>query len=129
MNVPISVIRRSTPVNAPIASAARCGSSPQALHAAIAIVPLNRLCAPGTASFSVATALDSELLQKVATVTNGTYHAASDAAGLASVARGIDLRFKIVAQHIEVTALFAIGAALLLVAGGLLSIMWFGRVV
>jgi Ca-activated chloride channel homolog len=79
--------------------------------------------------FSVATALDSDLLQKVAGVTNGTYHAASDATGLASVARGIDLRFKIVAQHIEITALFAIAAALLLVAGGLLSILWFGRVV
>jgi Ca-activated chloride channel family protein len=78
--------------------------------------------------FTVATALDSDLLQKVATVSDGTYHQAGDTAGLTAIARSIDLRFKIVTQHTEVTALFAAGALLLLVTGALLSVLWFGRV-
>jgi Ca-activated chloride channel family protein len=79
--------------------------------------------------FSVATALDSPLLQQVATVTNGAYHQANDSAGLAAISKTIDLHFTVVSQHTEVTGLFAAAAALLLVAGGLLSVLWFGRVV
>lgn len=78
--------------------------------------------------FTVATALDKDLLQKVASVSNGSYHAAGDAAGLSSVASDIDLRFKTVAEHVEVTALFVIGALVLLVAASCLSLLWFGRV-
>jgi Ca-activated chloride channel homolog len=79
--------------------------------------------------FTVATALDSDLLMKVAAVTDGSYHQADDTAGLTSIARSIDLRFKIVTQHTEVTGIFAAGAVLLLVAGALLSVLWFGRVI
>jgi Ca-activated chloride channel family protein len=79
--------------------------------------------------FSVATALDSDLLEKVATTTDGTYHQADDAAGLAAISKTIDLRFKIVSQHTEVTGLFSAAAVVLLLAGALLSVLWFGRVV
>jgi Ca-activated chloride channel family protein len=79
--------------------------------------------------FSVATALDSDLLEKVASVTDGTYHEADDAAGLAAISKSIDLRFKIVSQHTEVTGLFSAAGLVLLVAGALLSVLWFGRVV
>lgn len=79
--------------------------------------------------FSVATALDSDLLKKVASVTDGSYHEAGDAAGLAAISKTIDLHFKIVSQHTEVTGIFAAAAALLLIAGALLSVLWFGRVV
>jgi hypothetical protein len=34
-----------------------------------------------------------------------------------------------VTKYTEVTALFAVAAALFLVAGALISVMWFGRVV
>jgi Ca-activated chloride channel family protein len=79
--------------------------------------------------FSIATALDQALLQKVATVTNGSYHSASAAGGLAAVTRSINLKFKIVSEHTEVTGLFAaIGMALLVVAAAL-SVLWAGRVV
>ena len=67
--------------------------------------------------FSVATALDSDLLEKVATTTDGTYHQADDAAGLAAISKTIDLRFKIVSQHTEVTGLFSAAAVVLLLAG------------
>jgi Ca-activated chloride channel family protein len=79
--------------------------------------------------FTIATALDSDLLTKVATVTDGSYHQADDTAGLKAIARAIDLRFRIVAQHTEVTGLFAAGAVLLLVAAALLSLLWLGRVI
>jgi Ca-activated chloride channel family protein len=79
--------------------------------------------------FSVATALDQALLQKVATVTNGSYHSASAAGGLAAVTRSIDLKFKIVSEHTEVTGLFAAIGVALLVAAAALSVLWVGRVV
>jgi Ca-activated chloride channel family protein len=79
--------------------------------------------------FSVATALDSELLAELASITDGTYHGANDAAGLAAAAEKVDLRFKLVAQHTEITALFSAAGVVLLLAGALLSVLWFGRVV
>jgi Ca-activated chloride channel family protein len=79
--------------------------------------------------FNVATALDSDLLKQVASVSDGSYHEANDAAGLADISKSIDLRFKIVSQHTEISGLFAAAGAILLMAGALLSVLWFGRVV
>ncbi|MGA3219508.1 MAG: VWA domain-containing protein [Acidimicrobiales bacterium] len=79
--------------------------------------------------FSVATALDSQTLEAVATVTNGSYHQVDDQAGLKAISKTINLHFTVVTQYTEVTALFAAAAALFLVAGALISAMWFGRVV
>lgn len=79
--------------------------------------------------FTVATALDSDLLKKVAATSDGTYHEAKDTSGLAAIAKSINLRFKVVAQHTEVTAIFAAVALALVVAAAVLSLLWFGRVV
>jgi Ca-activated chloride channel family protein len=79
--------------------------------------------------FSVATALDQPLLQQIATVTNGSYHSAGVLGGLAAVTRSIDLRFKIVSEHTEVTGLFAAAGLALLVIAAALSVLWVGRVV
>lgn len=79
--------------------------------------------------FSVATALDSELLEEVAAVTDGTYHEGDDREGLKAISESIDLRFKLVSEHTEVTGLLSAAGILLLVAGALLSVLWFGRVV
>lgn len=79
--------------------------------------------------FNVATALDGPLLAEVAKVSDGTYYEAADAASLAEIYKSVDLDFKSKTEHTEVTALFTAGAALLLVAGALLSVFWFGRVV
>ncbi len=79
--------------------------------------------------FNVATALDSELLEEVASVTDGSYHEADDAKGLSDISETIDLRFKLVSEHTEVTGLFAAAGAALMVIGALLSVLWFGRVV
>jgi Ca-activated chloride channel family protein len=79
--------------------------------------------------FSIATALDQSLLQKVASVSNGSYHAANAGGGLAAVTRAIDLKFKIVTEHTEITGLFAAAGVLLLIVAAALSILWAGRVV
>lgn len=79
--------------------------------------------------FSVATALDADLLTEIANVTDGTYHQAADAGALSDVYESIDLEFKRVTKPREVTAIFAAAAGLLLALGAALSIVWFGRVV
>lgn len=79
--------------------------------------------------FNVATALDAASLQKIADVTDGSYSEAADATTLASVYESVDLEFKHVKKPRETTAAFAFAGALLLAAGSILSIMWFGRVI
>ncbi len=79
--------------------------------------------------FTVATALDSQTLQSVAAVSNGAYHPFNDRAALADVSRTINLHFAIFTQYTEISAIFVAAAALLLVAGALISVLWFGRVV
>jgi Ca-activated chloride channel family protein len=79
--------------------------------------------------FSVATALDEDLLKKIAATTDGTYHQAGDADALAGIYKSIDLEFKSVEKPREVTALFAAAGGLLLALGSVLSIAWFGRVI
>jgi Ca-activated chloride channel homolog len=79
--------------------------------------------------FSVATALDASMLKRIADVTDGTYHQASDSAALAGVYESIDLDFKNVKKPREMTGAFAAAGLLLLAVGSVLSIAWFGRVI
>ena len=79
--------------------------------------------------FNVATALDEDLLQKIADVTDGTYDQAGNAEALERIYSSIDLEFKRVEKPREVTALFAGAGCLLLALGSVLSIAWFGRVI
>ncbi len=77
--------------------------------------------------FSVATALDEQELQQIASVTNAKYYNAQDTATLSQVYESIDLRTVTDPKKTEVTALFAGVSALLLLVGGALSVVWFGR--
>ena len=79
--------------------------------------------------YSVATALDADMLKEIAKTTDGTYDQATDAAALTGIYRSIDLEFKTVKKPREVTALFAAVGGLLLALGSALSIVWLGRVV
>ena len=79
--------------------------------------------------FNIATALDEDLLKKIATVTDGTYDHAADAPTLAKVYDSIDLELKTTKKPTEVTALFAAAGGLLLTLGAVLSMSWFGRVI
>jgi Ca-activated chloride channel family protein len=79
--------------------------------------------------FQVATALDEPLLREIATTTDGRYFAAADAQALAGVYESIDLSWTVESRNIEVTALFAAAAAVLLLLGVGLSLARSGRVI
>lgn len=79
--------------------------------------------------FQVATALDEPLLREIASRTDGKYYAAADEQALAGVYDSIDLTWTVATEHIELTALFAGAAALLVLVGVGLSFLWFGRAV
>ena len=78
--------------------------------------------------FSVATALDPQTLEDVAKVANGAYHQVDDRAAVRDISQTIDLHFTVVNEYIQISAIFAVAAMLLLVVGALLSVLWFGRV-
>ncbi len=79
--------------------------------------------------FQVATALDEPLLREIASRTDGKYFTAADQQALAAVYDSIDLTWTVANEHIELTALFAGAAALLVLVGVGLSFLWFGRAV
>jgi Ca-activated chloride channel homolog len=77
--------------------------------------------------FQVHTQLNEPLLQQVADVTSGAYFRAENAAQLRSIYDSLDTRLVVEPQKIEITALFAGASILLLVLGGLSSLVWLGR--
>lgn len=79
--------------------------------------------------FQVATALDEQLLRDIANRTDGEYFAAADEQSLAKVYDSIDLEWTTQPRRMEVTALVAALAALLLLLGTGLSFLRHGRVV
>jgi Ca-activated chloride channel family protein len=79
--------------------------------------------------FQVATALDEAMLRQIATTTNGEYFNAADERQLQKVYGALDLAWTVEGRRTEVTALFAAAAALLLMLGAGLSILWYGRVI
>jgi len=79
--------------------------------------------------FQVATRLDEPLLREIAARTDGTYFAAADEQSLASVYDSIALAWTVSDEHIELTGLFGAVGALLLLAGVVLTFLWFGRAV
>jgi Ca-activated chloride channel family protein len=79
--------------------------------------------------FTIATALDSNELKQLASLTDGTYHTAGDSSGLGTISKTIRLHFTLVPQHTEVTALFCAASVVILLLGALASVRWYGRVV
>ena len=72
--------------------------------------------------------LDEPTLREVARMTGGEYHQAASAEALRKVYQTLGSRVQTQARETELTALLAMLAALLLVAGTTLSLRWFGRV-
>ena len=79
--------------------------------------------------FQLATALDEPTLREIAERTDGRYVAAADAPALAGVADAVDLELKVQTERIEVTALLAAVAGLLVLLAAGLSLAWSGRAV
>jgi Ca-activated chloride channel family protein len=101
--------------------------------AGVRVYPIGLGSAEGTVleidGFQVATALDEGLLREIAATTDGRYFAAADEKALSNVYQSIDLAWTVEAEHVEVTALLAAAAALLMLLGAGLSLAWFGRAV
>ena len=97
--------------------------APVAAQAGVRIFPIG-LGSPSGAvveidGFSVATALDADLLRSVARTSGGTYFAAEDAATLQQIYQRIDLKLTTVGRKTEITAVFAgVALVLLLIAAG-----------
>ncbi|MCW5657143.1 MAG: VWA domain-containing protein [Burkholderiaceae bacterium] len=72
--------------------------------------------------------LDEPTLREVARMTGGEYFHAGTAEDLRSVYQNLGSRLQLRTSAIELTGLLALAAALLIVAGSSLSLLWFGRV-
>jgi Ca-activated chloride channel family protein len=79
--------------------------------------------------YQVATALNEDLLTEIAATTTGSYHRASDARALDGIYRSLDLRITTKPEFVELTGAAVAIAVLLLVIGGILMTIWFGRIV
>lgn len=103
-----------------------------AAEAGVRIYPVGIGSAEGTVleldGFNVLTQLDEAALQDIASLTNGTYFHAEDEEALNDIYDNVDLQLATRGEKTEVTALFATVGLLLFLAGGVLSLLWFGRV-
>ena len=72
--------------------------------------------------------LDEPTLREVARMTGGEYHHAGTAEELRSVYQGLGSRLQVQTRETEITALLALVAAILVLAAGSLSVLWFGRI-
>jgi Ca-activated chloride channel homolog len=81
----------------------------------------------GFEGWSVYVRLDEETLKAIADITRGEYFHAGTAADLRKVYESLNARLVLERKDTEITFLFAAGAALLLLAASLLSLLWSNR--
>ena len=77
--------------------------------------------------FKVHTQLDAATLQQVSQITRGTYYGADEVTSLRSIYSDVGSLLVTKSREIEVTGLLAGGAAILFLAGALVSFAWLGR--
>jgi Ca-activated chloride channel family protein len=78
--------------------------------------------------WSMRVRLDEETLKTIATLTRGEYFYAGTATDLKKVYQQLNTRIGLEKKATEITALVTAGAAVLALAAGLLSILWFNRI-
>lgn len=78
--------------------------------------------------FTVFTQVDEAALQQISEITQGIYYNAQDEEDLREVYESIEPRLKVQEEAQEVTAVFAGVSILILLIGGMLSLLWFSRV-
>jgi Ca-activated chloride channel family protein len=77
--------------------------------------------------FRILSQLNETTLQEIANLTNGAYYYAEDSESLQEIYRNVDLQLAVRGERVEVTAIFAGLGLLFFVVGGILSLLWFGR--
>lgn len=71
--------------------------------------------------------LNEELLQQIAQITNGSYYQAATEQDLQAIYHNLDPQLVIKPEKTEVTSLFTGAGILVLLLGGILSLVWFSR--
>jgi Ca-activated chloride channel homolog len=82
----------------------------------------------GFEGWSMRVRLDEDTLKNIANMTRADYYYAGTAADLKQVYQGLSTRLIVEKKETEISALFALAGALLVVLSGALSVWWFGRV-
>lgn len=77
--------------------------------------------------FTVHTQLDEAPLQQISELTDGVYYNAQNADELRKIYENINTQLIVRPEKTEVTSLFAGASILLLLIGGIFSLLWFGR--
>ena len=72
--------------------------------------------------------LDEPTLRGIAEATGGDYYNASSEAELQAIYENLGMEIVFRQQETEITALFAALGAIFLLAAGVLSVLWFARV-
>ena len=78
--------------------------------------------------FTVHTQLDEPSLKQIAQITGAAYYNAQSAQELHNIYAQLDPQLVVKPQKTELTSLFAGASAILLLLGGMLSLLWFSRV-
>jgi Ca-activated chloride channel homolog len=82
----------------------------------------------GFEGWSMRVRLDEASLKEIANITRGQYFYAGSAKDLKKVYDSLNSRILLEKKNTEITALFTAAAALIALASGLLSLLWFHRV-
>ncbi|HME60717.1 MAG TPA: VWA domain-containing protein [Candidatus Binatia bacterium] len=82
----------------------------------------------GFEGWSMRVRLDEETLKTIANLTRGEYFYAGTAMDLKKVYQTLNSKFLLEKKDMEISALFAGGAAIAALISGLLSLLWFNRV-
>jgi Ca-activated chloride channel family protein len=82
----------------------------------------------GFEGWSMRVRLDEDALKTVANITRADYFYAGSAEDLKKVYQGLSSRIAVEKKETEISALFAVLGALLVVVAATLSVLWFGRV-
>lgn len=102
-----------------------------AAEAGVRIYPVGIGSAQGTIlqveGFNVLTQLNEATLMDIASLTNGFYYYADDEESLQEIYENIDLQLTVGGEKMEITAILAGISLLFLLAGGALSLLWYGR--
>jgi Ca-activated chloride channel family protein len=77
--------------------------------------------------FTVHTQLNEPMLQQISLLTDGVYYNAENEQDLRAIYKNLDPQLVIKTEKMEVTSLFAGASILILLIGGVFSLLWFGR--
>jgi Ca-activated chloride channel family protein len=82
----------------------------------------------GFEGWSMRVRLDEDTLKAIADITRGQYFYAGTATDLKKVYDSLNTKFLLEKKEMEISGLFAAGAAVLMFVSALLSLLWFNRV-